>query len=116
MNRSSQPSSMPKRKPTREACNAKSRKSLFHFKPEKVNRFEYCDKLWKQNIFYSPVRKLKACFYNNQHAVCAIYVYANHVNLREGKNNCYKSLPKHKTIIEDLDNIIQELKTVRLGL
>ena len=84
MKRSSQPSNMPKRKPTREACNAKSRKSLFHFKPEKVNRFEYCNKLWKQNIFYSPVRKLKACFYNNLHAVCAIYVYANHVNLREG--------------------------------
>ena len=30
--------------------SAKSRKSLFHFKPEKVNKFEYCDNLWKQNI------------------------------------------------------------------
>ena len=44
----------------REAWNAKSRKSLFHFKPEKVNKFEYCNDLWKQNIFQNPVRKLKA--------------------------------------------------------
>ena len=36
------------------------------------------------------------------------------VNLCEGIN-CYKSLPKHKTIIEDPDNIIQDFKTVRLG-
>ena len=47
------------------------------------------------------------------------YVYANlhlfHVNLRQGING-YKSLPKHKTIIDDLDNIIQDFKTVRLGL
>ena len=43
------------------------------------------------------------------------YVYANlYVSLREGIN-CYKSLPKHKTIIEDLDNIIQDFKTVRLA-
>ena len=43
-------------------------------------------------------------------------MYANlYVNLREGIN-CYKSLPKHKTITEDLDNIIQDFKTVRLGL
>ena len=35
------------------------------------------------------------------------YVYANlYVSLCEGIN-CYKYLPKHKTIIEDLDNIIQ---------
>ena len=40
--------------------NIKSRKSLFHLKPEKV-KFEYCDNLWKQNIFHNPVRKLKAC-------------------------------------------------------
>ena len=48
---------------------------------------------------------------------CSVYhVYANvYVNLREG-TNCYKSLPKHKTIIEDLDIIIQDFKTVRLGL
>ena len=44
----------------REASNAKSRKSLFHFKPEKVNKFEYCNNLWKQNNFRSPMRKLKA--------------------------------------------------------
>ena len=38
------------------------------------------------------------------------YVYANLcVNLCEGIN-CYKSLPKHKTIIEDPDNIIQDFK------
>ena len=38
-----------------------------------------------------------------------------YVNLCDGKN-CYKSLPKHETIIElDSDNIIQEFKTVRLG-
>ena len=36
--------------------------------------------------------------------VCNLYV-----NLREGIN-CYKSLPKQKTIIEDLDNIMQILK------
>ena len=43
------------------------------------------------------------------------YVYANlYVNLREGIN-CYKSLPKHKTITEDPDNIIQDFKTVSLG-
>ena len=29
--------------------------------------------------------------------------------------NCYKSLPKHKTVIEDPDNIIQDFKTMRLG-
>ena len=90
MKRSSQPSSITPGKRAsektcrsgsrREASNAKSEKSLFHFKPEKVNKFEYCNNLWKQNIFYSPVRKLKACFYDNLHAVCAIYAYANHVN------------------------------------
>ena len=38
-----------------------------------------------------------------------------YVNLCDGIN-CYKSLPKHETIIElDSDNIIQEFKTVRLG-
>ena len=41
----------------REASNAKSRKSLFYFKPQKVNKFEYCNNLWKQNIFHNPVRK-----------------------------------------------------------
>ena len=44
----------------REASNAKSTKSLFHFKPEKVNKFESCNNLWKQNIFRNPERKLKA--------------------------------------------------------
>ena len=43
-------------------------------------------------------------------------MYANlYVSLREGIN-CYKSLPKHKTIIEDLDNIIQVFEIVRLAL
>ena len=38
------------------------------------------------------------------------YVYANlNVNLREGINY-YKSLPNHKTIIEELDNIIQDFR------
>ena len=41
--------------------NAKSRKGLFHFKAEKGNKFEYCDNLWRQNIFHYPVQKLKAC-------------------------------------------------------
>ena len=27
----------------RQASNAKSRRSLFYFKPEKVNKFEYCN-------------------------------------------------------------------------
>ena len=44
----------------REASNAKSRKSLLHFKAQKVNKFEYCNNLWKQNIFHNLVRKLKA--------------------------------------------------------
>ena len=63
--RSSQPSSTTRGKRTektcrREAGNAKSRKSLFHLKPEKVNKFEYCNNLWKQNHFHNPVRKLNA--------------------------------------------------------
>ena len=29
----------------REASNAKSRNSLFDFKPEKVNKFEYCNNI-----------------------------------------------------------------------
>ena len=42
-------------------------------------------------------------------------MYANlYVNLCEGIN-CYKSLPKHKTVLEDPENIIQDFKTVRLG-
>ena len=44
----------------REASNANSSKSLFYFKPQKVNKFEYCNNLWKQNIFHNQVRKLKA--------------------------------------------------------
>ena len=43
-------------------------------------------------------------------------MYANlrlHVKLREGMNQLYKSLPKHKIVIEDLDNIVQGFKTVR---
>ena len=55
-----------------EASNAKSRKSLYHFKPEKVNKFEYCNNLWKQNIFHNPVRKMKAWLQNNLHVVCAM--------------------------------------------
>ena len=67
--RSSQPSSTTtgkraektcRRRSRREANNAKSRKSLFHFQPEKVNKFEYCNNLWKPNIFHNPVRKLRA--------------------------------------------------------
>ena len=42
-----------------------------------------------------------------------MYMQIFMLGLREGIN-CYKSLPKHKTIIEDLDNII-DFKTVRLG-
>ena len=45
----------------REVSNAKSKKSCFHFKPEKLNKFEYCTKLWKQNVVLNPVRKIKAC-------------------------------------------------------
>ena len=55
----------------REASNAKSGKSLFHFKPEKVNKFEYCNNLWKQNIFRNPRRKLDARCFSKFHAVCA---------------------------------------------
>ena len=67
--RSSQPSSTTtgkraektcRRRSRREANNAKSRKSLFHFQPEKVNKFEYWNNLWKPNIFHNPVRKLRA--------------------------------------------------------
>ena len=67
--RSSQPSSTTtgkraektcRRRSRREANNAKSRKSLFHFQPEKVNKFEYWNNLWKPNIFHNPVRKLGA--------------------------------------------------------
>ena len=55
----------------REARDAKSGKSLFHVKPEKVNKFEYCNNLWKQNIFHNPIRKLKARFYACR--VCQVY-------------------------------------------
>ena len=44
----------------REASNVKSNKSLFHCKPEKINKIEYCDNLWN-DIFHNPGRKLKAC-------------------------------------------------------
>ena len=40
-----------------EVSNAKSRKSLLHFKPEEINKFEYCNNLWKQHIFHNSVRK-----------------------------------------------------------
>ena len=64
MKRSSQPSSTLLRSGKRadktprsvnrcKASNDKSGKSLFHFKPEKVNKFEHCNNLWKQNIFIS---------------------------------------------------------------
>ena len=42
----------------REASNAKSRKSLFHFSPENINKFEFCKKFWKKNMFRNPVLKL----------------------------------------------------------
>ena len=35
----------------REASNAKSRKSLFYFKPQKVNKFEYCNNLLETRHF-----------------------------------------------------------------
>ena len=47
-----------------EASNAKSRK-----RPEKVNKFDSCNNLWKQKFFHNPVRKLKACLWNDLHAV-----------------------------------------------
>ena len=81
MKRSSQPSSTTPGKRAGKTCrsgsrleasNAKSRKNLFHFRPEKVNKFEYCNNLQKQNIFHNPVRRLKACLSNNLHAVCAM--------------------------------------------
>ena len=95
--------------------NAKSRKSLFHFKPGKVNKFEYCNDLWKPNVFHNPVRKPKAWLYNNLHTVCAMCMQIIMYALGEGIN-CYKSLPKQNAIIKDLDNVIQDFKTVRLGL
>ena len=55
----------------REASNAKCWKSLFYFKPEKVNKFEYCNNLWKQNIFRNPMRKLDARCFSKFHVVCA---------------------------------------------
>ena len=67
--RSSQPSSTTtgkraektcRRRSRREANNAKSRNILFHFQPEKVNKFEYWNNLWKPNIFHNTVRKLRA--------------------------------------------------------
>ena len=60
MKRLSQPSSTTSGKRA-EASNTKSRESLFHFKPEKVNKYKYCDNLWKWNIFHNLVRELKAC-------------------------------------------------------
>ena len=81
MKRSSQPSSTTPGKRAGKTCrsgsrleasNAKSRKNLFHFKPEKVNKFEYCNNLQKQNLFHNPVRRLKACLSNNLPAVCAM--------------------------------------------
>ena len=54
------------------------------------------------------MRKLKA--YLKIICELQLQVYANfYVNLREGIN-CYKSLPKYKTIIEDLGNIIQDFE------
>ena len=46
----------------RDASSAKSGKSLFHFKPEKVNKFEYCNNLWKQNIFITQCGNWKCDF------------------------------------------------------
>ena len=42
--------------------NAKSRKSLFHFKTEKVKKFECCVNLWKQNIFITQCGNWKRVF------------------------------------------------------
>ena len=82
---------------------------MFHFKPEKVNKFEYCDNLWKQNIFHNPVQKLKARLENNLHSVCALCMQ---IIIREGIN-LYQNT---KVFLEDLDNIIEDFKTVRLRL
>ena len=43
---------------------------------------------------------------------CALCVCKSLCKLTRGS----KSLPKRKTIIEDVGNIIQDVKTVRLGL
>ena len=90
----------------REASNAKSRNSLFHFKPEKVNKFEYCNN--KTFFFTQCGNSLETESVSlKQFAFSVRYVYANnrHVNLREGIY-CNKSLSKHKPITEDLDNNI----------
>ena len=94
----------------REASNAKSRKSIFHFKPEKVNRFEYCDNLWKQNIFITQWGNGKRVF-KIICMQCVLCVCKSSCKFTRGN----KSQPKHKTVIEDLDKIMQDFKTVRLG-
>ena len=103
----------------REASNAKSRKSLFYFKPEKSNKFEYCNNLWKQNI--EDLVIIQCGNWKRDFTIicmrCVLFVCKSlsvYINLCEGINY-YKSLPKHETIIEKPDNIIQDFKTVRLG-
>ena len=91
-------------------------------KASKADKSSVCSilNLWKQNIFYNAVRKLKVRLQKNLHALWAMSEYANLlvnvISLRVGNIICYKSLPKHKTVIEDLDNIIQDFKTVTLAL
>ena len=99
-----------------ETSNAIPRKSLFHLRPEKINKFEYCNNLWKKTFFITQCGNWKRVFKVICMQCVLYYVYANlYVNLRQGIN-CYKSLPKYKIIIEDLDSIIQDFKTMRSGL
>ena len=69
----------------REASNAKSGKSLFHFKPEKVNKFEYCNNLWKQNKFLNPMRKLDALYFIISSMQCVLGVCKFSCKLTWGK-------------------------------
>ena len=62
---------------------------VFHFKPEKLNNFEYCNNLWKQNIFpIKPSAETESM--SIKKFACGVwYVYANlrlHVKLRDGIN------------------------------
>ena len=90
----------------REASKSKSRKSLFHFKPEKVN------KTFRNKTFSKASAETeKACLYKiicMQSVICAC-VQISSSKLTLGN----KSLPEQKTITEwrRVDNIIQDFKT-----
>ena len=60
MKRLSQPSRTPGKR-VEKLAEAKADVKRVTQNPEKVNKFENCDNLWKQIIFHNPVRKLKAC-------------------------------------------------------